>query len=446
MRKLCLLLLPLLLAPSVAPAAPPAEFKLTLLFVNGTASRSNADLDRTIKDWIADAEQQYRTKPALKVTYTIEKRATAGGRSLARLAFDKPAAFGAFMDDHFDNYARSETEGHLTLLVGDELCITNLVGKQSCWGGMAFFPHDVNPFSRKRGIWLAQTGDVHLLAHELGHFFSLKHTFEPYFGLNKQCNKEFGKKNVFNPELGHCNSCKGKVAVRTGRGRTEYYVCENGISNVMDYCSALESDGTSGTETLNVCQQERAATQREQYMTKDGKVNYIKLAGLRGAGACTSDAQCHSNEFCTAGVLDVVRDSCKAKKAHGATCTDKRQCATDRCSWGFCADADECRSESDCGSSQYCGDPISGKRKCKELLAHGHTCTRADQCATGRCSWGFCADGDECRSESDCGSSQYCGDPISGKRKCKNLLGRGKACTKGSQCSSGKCTFLTCDR
>ncbi|TQV82747.1 hypothetical protein FKG94_07875 [Exilibacterium tricleocarpae] len=58
---------------------------------------------------------------------------------------------------------------------------------------------------------------------------------------------------------------------------------------------------------------------------------------------------------------------------------------TDACAWGVCADADECRGHSDCTSNQYCGDPITGKRKCKSLLAKGQACTKRSQCASGRC-------------------------------------------------------------
>lgn len=78
------------------------------------------------------------------------------------------------------------------------------------------------------------------------------------------------------------------------------------------------------------------------------------------------------------------------------------------------------------------------------LKAHGEPCTRASQCASSRCSWGFCADADECRSNGDCATGQYCGDPISGKAKCKDLLPSGKACTKRSQCRSGRCSFFRC--
>ncbi|MBN1205567.1 MAG: membrane dipeptidase [Myxococcaceae bacterium] len=163
-----------------------------------------------------------------------------------------------------------------------------------------------------------------------------------------------------------------------------------------------------------------------------------------GGKTCAEDSDCADSEFCTAGIPDFKENVCKAKKSKGGTCTTQRQCASDRCSAGFCAEADECRSEADCTSSQYCGDPIAGKRTCKELKAHGQACTNATQCSTGRCSWGFCANVDECRSNADCKIGEYCGDPIAGKTRCKDLLPKGHACTKGAQCKSGQCSLLRC--
>jgi hypothetical protein len=160
------------------------------------------------------------------------------------------------------------------------------------------------------------------------------------------------------------------------------------------------------------------------------------------ADECQSDSGCAKGEYC--GDPIAGKRSCKPLKVHGQTCTAASQCATGRCAWGFCANANECRSDTDCTGSQYCGDPIAGARACMALKAHGQTCTSASQCATGRCSWGFCADADECRSNSDCKSGEYCGDPIGGKAKCKDLLTKGQACTKGAQCKSGKCSLFRC--
>ena len=298
MKRLLTLLFVLLTPFPVLAKDAFKTFDLQLLFINGTKSTSDSTLERDlILPWVEEAQRQYSSEPALKIRYTIERKTKAGGRDLSELHFDGRTEYNKFMDEYFDNVARSETEGHLTILVGDRLCWKNVSGKEKCWGGYANFPHDVNPFDRKKGIWLESTADKYTLAHELGHFFSLKHTFEPYVGLNKQCNKDFANKNVFNPDLGHCNSCKGKI-VPNG----DSYVCQDGVSNLMDYCSSVVAgpDGkydVTGSETLNVCQQERSANQRSEYLTKEGKVNYIALAGLRGEGACESDADCGDAEF-----------------------------------------------------------------------------------------------------------------------------------------------------
>lgn len=419
------------------------EFRLTLHFVNGTKDTSNGDLEVSrIQSWIEEAEKQYATKPRLKISYTIERKTTVASRDLSSLTFNGMAEFNKFMDEHFDNQAKTETEGHLTLLVGNTLCWNDLLGKQKCWGGWANFPHDVNPFNRKKGIWLSEGSDKYLLTHELGHFFSLKHTFEPYIGLNKQCNKDFANKNLFNPDLGHCNSCNGKIAVRDGRSGNQYYVCEGGVSNVMDYCSSLIPDEkgeftVTGPETLNTCQQERAANQRQQFMTKDGKVDYVKLAGLRGEGQCEADTDCADGEFCTAGILNLTRNVCKPKSDRGTLCTTKRQCASDRCSWGVCADPDECRADADCGSGNYCGDPISGKRTCKDKLSDGSVCIKDQQCQAGRCKTGFCSAlasasmGESCRSDDECREGK-CNAPVGGVTKGTCV------CSKDSDCGTGK--------
>ena len=161
-------------------------------------------------------------------------------------------------------------------------------------------------------------------------------------------------------------------------------------------------------------------------------------------GACKEDSDCAVNEYCSKMGADPRTNTCETRKPRGAVCTDKRQCSTDRCSWGFCADADECRGDNDCSAGEFCGDPISGKRSCKALLQRGNVCTKAMQCASGRCSWGVCADPDECRADSDCDSDEYCGDPISGKRSCKTLQQRGQVCTKAAQCASGRCSWGMC--
>ena len=157
---------------------------------------------------------------------------------------------------------------------------------------------------------------------------------------------------------------------------------------------------------------------------------------------CQADSDCTSSQFCGDPISG--KRTCKALKSHGQACTKAAQCATGRCAWGRCADPDECQDDGDCNSNQYCGNPISGKRKCKALKSHGQGCTKASQCATGRCAWGQCADPDECRSHSDCASNEYCGNPIAGKDRCKAKKAKGKGCTKAHQCQSNQCSWGKC--
>lgn len=131
-------------------------------------------------------------------------------------------------------------------------------------------------------------------------------------------------------------------------------------------------------------------------------------------------------------------------KDHGAVCTKDDQCKSDRCAWGMCADKDECRDNGDCSSSQYCGDPISGKATCKALKSKGDGCTKASQCKSDRCSFGKCADADQCESNSECGTGRYCGDPVMGERKCKDKRPNGDGCMHKDQCKSGQCSWGKC--
>jgi hypothetical protein len=144
------------------------------------------------------------------------------------------------MDNNFDNIVgENKTEGCLHVLVVDSITKDN-----KTLAGSSFFPHYVTPFGRKHGIVMVIDALSSTFAHELGHMFSLKHTFEKYVGFKKNCNEDFPK-------------CKGG----TRKGRK---------INLMDY-------NRSDAVLLNECQKERATKQRRLYLTKDGDVNYRKL-------------------------------------------------------------------------------------------------------------------------------------------------------------------------
>jgi hypothetical protein len=156
--KTMLIILLLALIPSISSAADDFdEFRLNLHFVNGTKDTSNEDLEvDRIKSWVEEAEKQYTTKPRLKVSYTIERKTSVAGRDLSSLTFNGMAEFNKFMDDHFDNQARTETEGHLTLLVGNTLCWTDLLGKQKCWGAGRTFRMTSTPLTERKGFGSAR--------------------------------------------------------------------------------------------------------------------------------------------------------------------------------------------------------------------------------------------------------------------------------------------------
>lgn len=465
-----------------ATAVEAADFKVNVHFHINTERHSYNDIVAWLRTNVQTAESLYSNAPALDIRPTfieenhprIKVRTNREGRKYSYLGFDNAADLERFMDDNFDNQARTRTEGHLTVLVVDEVVQNEAKGKGLC--GRADFPHWVNPFNRKNGIIMATCDAVayksddfvtkYLFAHEIGHFFSLKHTFEPYVNLNplsvSNCNKDFGN-------FVKCNSCRGQPLPND---KGELRACD-GTSNVMDYC-----DSKVGREVLNACQLKRAARQRARYQTKDGKTDYQAMAGLRGEGACEADSQCQAGEFCTAGIPNLARNICKPKLARGTLCTTKRQCASGRCSWGVCADADECRADSDCTSSQYCGDPVLGKRTCKAKVANNQACALVGgdkQCASGRCKSGRCyapnsvamggtcyvneackqgkcssVNGTRgscvCNGDSDCGSGWWCNKGLDLKKNsCQRKLAKGEICGKvgeigvGHRCKSGKC-------
>ena len=458
--------------PALGAKDDAAEWKLNVRFVNASNELSESAVQAKVEAWVAEAERQYRRRPALKITYDIVRQTTKGGQNLSRMVFDSSAGYAQFMDRNFDVVAVTRTEGHIPVLITDRLCIgTDKSGAAKCWGGYANFPHWVNPFSRKRGITLVSNKDAPVLAHELGHVFGLKHTFEPYVGFNAACNEDYKPKGK--PE-GMCNSCANGGIVYDDGGYPDR--C-SGPTNVMDYCSS-----TGASEFLNTCQEQRAANQRLSFMTGDGKVNYHRLKGLAGEAICDSDDDCDDGRYCDKGTATVGHNQCLAVKALGTACTRGAQCLSGRCAGLKCALANECEADGDCNTGEYCSKGLAslGRNVCESRLADGRACTGDHQCGSGSCSgWrpqdgqvsGLCytpsskSAGQSCRIDLECrtgkcNSAKHCvcrndGDCSSGywcdagadttPNQCKAKLDKGEVCGTvgelgvGHRCKSGSC-------
>lgn len=299
----------LLLAASQVALAKKKDhdtWTLDIQFVVGIENYNDpAAVERFIDGQIRRAEALYDDKPGLKIRKTVVRKTSAGGKSLASMRFDSAHEYAVFMDANFDTMAKTRRDGFLQVLIVDQICIgwdkdkdTKVKTRHCSIGGRATFPHWVTPFQRKHGIiMLYPDGRDHVLAHELGHFFSLKHTFEPYVNLDPSlnCNREYDPKG----EAGKCASCT--------RGRSGASC--SGAANVMDYCQ------TSSSVFLNSCQQRRAAKQRKKYMKPDGGTDFFQMKGTRGAKICKDDDDCDDGERCDKGlVAGIGRNTCKPKK------------------------------------------------------------------------------------------------------------------------------------
>ncbi len=166
-------------------------------------------------------------------------------------------------------------------------------------------------------------------------------------------------------------------------------------------------------------------------------------ACVRNRCVCREDSQCGSDRYCQKNLPGVTDNQCRPKRPNGEGCTRKEQCASGRCNLGSCKSS-ACKTDSDCGSAQYCHK--AGANDCRRKRSDGDTCTRRAQCASDRCEAGACMRSHECRRNRDCPSGAYCDKGVAGigRNTCKMLKDNGQGCTAAKQCKSGRCNAGTC--
>jgi len=292
--------------------------------VSDYAGEDKEDVDCYLAENLRIAESVFGSTPALKFRIQTRHLTSLFGKNLSEIKFEDEKEYRQYMDAHFDVMAKSKTSGYYQMLLTENICVGyNNDGTRDCdIAGISGLPHVVKPFDRKHGIIMEYPDERSwVFAHELGHYLGLIHTFQESGGGAGKCNEPYDPQGK---DESRCASCRGTLSA-------DGLSCD-GTYNVMDYC-----DGDDEDAVLNSCQIERAAKQRERYMTNDGATNYFDMKGRLGEAYCNVDSHCPDGEYCNEGVFTVGRNVCKARLSKGALCGRSGQCESRRCSGGFCA-------------------------------------------------------------------------------------------------------------
>jgi hypothetical protein len=149
---------------------------------------------------------------------------------------------------------------------------------------------------------------------------------------------------------------------------------------------------------------------------------YLNCYDGKCTGGCTSVSDCTAGNGCIYG-------TCAVKLSSGTACFDGTDCSTGNCVDGVCCDTactSQCKACDVKGSVGTCIDVSDAP--------HGSRTS----CTPYVCGGGSCRTG--CTADSQCAAGNYC----DGTGKCVPALNNGKACTAGTQCTSGFCVDGYC--
>jgi hypothetical protein len=173
------------------------------------------------------------------------------------------------------------------------------------------------------------------------------------------------------------------------------------------------------------------------------------ICDLSDGGVCTTPralgAACDDSSQCASGYCDSFSLVCGAKHDLGGLCVTPADCASGACGLGYKCVAGAlgapCKSDEWCSPTHFC-DWATGT--CAEKLANGMDCGWGEECKSGICSSGVCADasqaGDDCDPPyTPCSPAYYCDG-----NGCVPRRADGEPCGDaptilGEECASGVC-------
>ena len=177
--------------------------------------------------------------------------------------------------------------------------------------------------------------------------------------------------------------------------------------------------------------------------TRDAECGNERCHGLR-CGECENDGHCSRNQFCSGRNIPLIKaNRCKGKLSIASLCSRDRQCASGHCDGGRCG---YCNVDSDCPGMEYCyanNLPLV-VNLCRTRKNHGSACTKDSQCKSGKCHGLRCG---ECQRDGDCRPGQFCSGrnvPLLQANRCKSRLSRGAVCSRDRQCTTSHCHGLRC--
>jgi len=251
-------------------------------------------------------------------------------------------------------------------------------------------------------------------------------------------------------------ACDGAGACKTAAGQP----CSKDLDCVTGACTDGVCCDTACTSTCSAC----------NISGKAGTCSKM-AAGLTDSNAttpCKAPSACDGKGACKTG----LGQSCSAyDQCASAFCMDplccNTSCNTQCWTCGLSGKAGTCTrvpaGQTDTTASSKCfgKNACDGKGGCK--LATGEVCSSGSQCASSFCADTFCCDqacDGVCRTCAGTASSGTCvfvaagkqdlsaKAPCTGIKACDGkgscLLGRGQACTAGTQCATGQCADSVC--